>query len=147
MPFDGGSPSAPSDGHRMLWIEVNIYSFLGKHISTTTSPLAASRVKSNNPRSVRRYQRLLHNQYIKHKIVKTTKKLAQEQEKFLATSTPTPEERATFLTSFQDKFNTHHKQTRQIRQSVDKQMRRIFAGGTKYSPEFQALRDIIEFWS
>jgi hypothetical protein len=137
--------SAPSDGHRILWIEINNYSFLGKHIPTTTSPLAASRVKSNNPRSVRGYQRLLRNQYMKHKIFKTTKKLAQELKTFSATSTATTEERATFLTSFQDKFNTHHKQTGQIWQSVDKQMCQIFAGGTGYSPEFQVLRDTIEF--
>jgi hypothetical protein len=80
MPFDGGFPSAPSDSHRMLWIEVKNYSFLGKHIPTTTSPLAANRVKSNDPISVRRYQRLLRNQYMKHKIFKKTKELAQEQE-------------------------------------------------------------------
>jgi hypothetical protein len=73
MPFDGGSQLAPSDGHRMLWIEVDNYSFLGKHIPITTSPLTASRVKSNNPRSVRRYQRLLRNQYMKKKHFKTTK--------------------------------------------------------------------------
>jgi hypothetical protein len=54
MPFDRGPPLAPSDGHRMLWIEVDNYSFLGRHIPTTTPPLAASRVKSNDPRSIRR---------------------------------------------------------------------------------------------
>jgi hypothetical protein len=147
MPFDGGSPSEPLDGHRMLWVEVDNYSFLGKHIPTTTSALTASRVKSNDPRSVRRYQRLLRNQYMKQKKIKTTKKLAQELKTFLATTIATTDERATFLASFQEKFNTHHKQTRQIRQSVDKQMRQIFAGGTEYSPEFQVLRDTIEFWS
>jgi hypothetical protein len=127
MPFDGGSQSAPSDGHRMLWVEVDNYSFLGKHIPTTTSALTASRVKSNNPSSVRRYQRLLCNQYMKHKIFKTTKKLAQELKTFLATTIATKDKQATFLASFQEKFNTHHKQTRQIRQSVDKQMQQIFA--------------------
>jgi hypothetical protein len=86
MPFYGGIPSAPSDGHRMLWIEVNNFSFLGKHIPTTTSPLTASRVKLNDPRSVRRYQRLLRNQYMKQKHFRTTKKLAQELKTFLATT-------------------------------------------------------------
>ena len=147
MPFDGGSPSAPSDGHRMLWIEVDNYSFLGKHIPTRTSPLAASRVKSNDPRSVRRYHRILRNQYRKKHIFTTTKKLNKEKETFLATSTATKEERNKFLISFEKKFNSHHKLTRQIRQAVDKQMRQIFAGGTEYSPEFQVLRDTIEFWS
>jgi hypothetical protein len=134
MPFDGGSPSAPSDGHRMLWVEVDNYSFLGKHIPTTTSTLTASRVKSNDPRSVRHYQRLLRNEYMKQKKFKTTKKLAQELETFLATTIATTDKHATFLASFQEKFNTHHKQTGKILQSVDKQ-------------EFQVLRDTIEFWS
>jgi hypothetical protein len=58
-PLDGGPPSAPSEGHRMLWIEVDNYSFLGKHIPTRTPPLAASRVKYNDPQSVRRYHELL----------------------------------------------------------------------------------------
>jgi hypothetical protein len=87
MPFDGGPPSAPSDGHRMLWIEVGNYSFLGKHISTTTPPLAASRVKSNDPQSVRRYHRLLRKQYKSEKVFKTYKKLKEEQELILANKT------------------------------------------------------------
>jgi hypothetical protein len=139
MPFDGGSPSAPSDGHIMLWVELDNYSFLGKRIPTTTSALTASRVKSNDPRSVRRYQRLLRNQYMKQKYFKTTKKLAQELKTFLATTIAMTDERATFLASFQEKFNTHQKQTRQIWQSVDKQMQQIFAGGTEF--------DTIEFWT
>jgi CHASE3 domain sensor protein len=106
----------------MLWVEVDNYSFLGKHIPTPTSALTASRFKSNDPRSVRRYQRLLCNQYMKHKIFKTTKKLAKEFKTFLATTIATKDEQATFLASFQEKFNTHHKKTRQIWQSVDKQM-------------------------
>jgi hypothetical protein len=93
---------------------------LGKHIPTTTSALTASRVKSNNPRSIRRYQWLLRNQYMKYKFFKTTKKLAQELKTFLATTIATTDKHATFLASFKEKLNTHHKQTRQIRQSVDK---------------------------
>jgi hypothetical protein len=50
---------------------------------------------------------------MKSKIFKTTKKLAQELKTFLATTIATKDEHATFLASFQEKFNTHHKQTRQ----------------------------------
>jgi hypothetical protein len=81
----------------------------------------------------------------KQKTSEPKKKLTQKLKTFLATTIATTDEHATFLASFQEKFNTHHKQTRQIWQSVDKQMRRIFAGGTEYSPEFQVLRDTIEF--
>ena len=48
MPFDGGFPAAPSDGHRMLWLEVDNFSFLGKHIPTSTPPLAWQSVESNH---------------------------------------------------------------------------------------------------
>jgi hypothetical protein len=61
---------------------------------------------------------------MKQKYFKTTEKLAQELKTFLATTIATIDERATFLASFKEKFNTHHKQTRQIWQSVDKQMRK-----------------------
>jgi hypothetical protein len=137
MPFDGGPLPAPSDGHRMLWIEVDNYSFLGKHIPATTPPLAASRVKSNDPRSVRRYHRLLRKQYKSEKVIKTYKKLKEEQELILANKTATKAERHTILSAFKKKFNSYHKLTRQLRKSVDKQMRQMFAGGTKYSPEYQ----------
>ena len=147
-PFEGGSPSAPSDGHRMLWIEVDNFSFLGKHIPTSTPSLTASRVKSNDPRSVKRYQRLLRKQYGKEKIFSTTKNLIQDIQTFnLPTATPpTKENRQDFLNTFRKKFDRHHKRTRDIRKSVDKKMRKIYAGGTPHSPEYQILRDTIELW-
>ena len=121
-PFEGGSPSAPSDGHRMLWFEVDNFSFLGKHIPTSTPSLTASRVKSNDPRSVKRYQRLLRKQYGKEKIFSTTKNLIRDIQTFnLPTATPpTKEYRQNFLNTFKKKFDRHHKRTRDIRKSVDK---------------------------
>jgi hypothetical protein len=147
MSFDGGPTSAPSDGHRMLWIEVDNYSFLGNHIPTTTTPLAASRVKYNDPRSVRRYHCLLRKQYRSEKVFKTYKKLKEEQEVILANKTATKAKRHTILSSFKKKFNSYHKLTRQLRKSEYKQMRQMFAGGTEYSSEYQVLRDTIEFLS
>ena len=88
MPFDGGLPAAPSDGHRMLWLEVDNFSFLGKHIPTSTPPLAVSRVKSHDPRSRRRYQRLVRKAYKKHRVFKITENLAKAQAFFL-TNDPT----------------------------------------------------------
>jgi hypothetical protein len=146
-PFDGGPLSAPSDGHIMLWIEVDNYSSLGKHIPTITPPLAASRVKSNDPRSVRRYHCLPHKQYKSEKVFKTYMKLKKEQELILANKTATSAERHIILYTFKKKFNSYHKLTRQLRKSVDKQMRQMIAGGTEYSSEYQVLRDTIEFWS
>jgi hypothetical protein len=135
----------------MLWIEVDNYSFLGKHIPTRTPPLAASRVKSNDPRSVRQYHRLLRKQYRSEMVFKTYKKLKEEQELILANKTATSAERHIILSAFKKKFNSyhmkHHKLTQQLRKSVDKQMRQMFACGTEYSPEYQVLRDTIEFWS
>jgi hypothetical protein len=109
--------------------------------------LAASRVKSNDPRSVRRYHRLLRKQYRSKKVFKSYKKLKEEQELILANKTATKAERLTILSAFKKKFNSYHKLTQQLRKSVDKKMRQMFAGGTEFSPEYQELRDTIEFWS
>jgi hypothetical protein len=131
----------------MLWIEIDNYSFLGKHIPTKTPPLAASRVKSNDPRSVRRYHRLLRKQYKSKTVFKTYKKLKKEQELILANKTATKAEQHIILSALKKKINSYHKLTRQLRKSVNKQMWQMFVGGTEYSPEYQVLRDTIEFWS
>jgi hypothetical protein len=64
----------------------------------------------------------------------------------LANKTATSADRQIILSTFKKKFNSYHKLTRQLRKSIDKQMRQMFAGGTEYSPEYQVLRDTIEFW-
>jgi acetoin utilization deacetylase AcuC-like enzyme len=86
-------------------------------------------------------------QYKSEKVFKTYKKLKEEQELILANKTATKAERHNILSAFKKKFNSYHKLTRQLRKSVDKQMRQMFAGGTGYSPEYQVLRDTIEIWS
>ena len=50
MPFNNLSPSSPSDGHRMLWIEVCNYSILGKDVPHSTKAVVLNGVPSNDPR-------------------------------------------------------------------------------------------------
>ena len=50
-PFDGGYPSAMSDGHRFLWIMVGNHSLLGKHLPITNPQLSIERLKPEDPRS------------------------------------------------------------------------------------------------
>lgn len=57
MPFDNGSPSAPSDGHRMLWIEVNDNSILGKEIPHSSKSFDITKFSSMDPRCQSLYTR------------------------------------------------------------------------------------------
>ena len=50
-PFDGGYPSALSDGYRFLWIMVSNHSLLGKHVPITNPTIRTERLKPDDPRS------------------------------------------------------------------------------------------------
>ena len=54
-PF-GGDLTCASD-HRMLWVELDNSSTLGKFLPCPRKKIMASKVKSNDPRSRRRYHR------------------------------------------------------------------------------------------
>ena len=57
MPFDNGSPSAPSDGHRMMWIEVDNNSILGKEIPHSSKSFDMTKFSSMDPRCQSLYAR------------------------------------------------------------------------------------------
>ncbi len=57
MPFNSGSPSAPSDGHRMLWIKVDNNSILGKEIPHSSKSFDLTKFSSMDPRCQSSYSR------------------------------------------------------------------------------------------
>ena len=61
--FQGMGPSPPTDGHRMLWIEANNFSLLGKNIPHSTVAIETDCIRSYDPRSVKLYNRLLTEEY------------------------------------------------------------------------------------
>ena len=62
-PFQGTGPSPPTDGHRMLWIEANNFSLLGKNIPHSTAAIETDCIRSYDPRSVKLYNKLLAEEY------------------------------------------------------------------------------------
>ena len=67
MPIDGDLPACQSD-HRMIWIETDNMSILGKELPHKESAKGASRVKSNDPRCRKAFNQLLKQKYTKHEI-------------------------------------------------------------------------------
>ena len=63
MPFDSDPPDAPSDGHRMLWVEIDNFSILGKDVPSSNQPIMVARVKLRDPRSRKRYHKLFHQEF------------------------------------------------------------------------------------
>ena len=77
MHFDSDLPVSPSGGHQILWIEIDNYSILEKHIPFINKPIMAGRVKSRNPRSRKRYQNLVKQE------LHTKKKLQKQAYNFI----------------------------------------------------------------
>lgn len=66
MPFDDKLPSAPSDGHRMLWIEVNNNSILGKEVPHSSRNFDLAKLTSTNPRCQKSYGKSVQKGYSKN---------------------------------------------------------------------------------
>lgn len=64
-PFDQELPLAPSDGHRMIWVEVNDLSSLGKDVPHCSKVINATRLKSRNPLICNRYNKMVKKEYRK----------------------------------------------------------------------------------
>ena len=62
-PFDQELPSAPSDGHRMIWVEVNNLSSLGKDVPHSSKASNATQLKSRNPLIRNRYNKMVKKEY------------------------------------------------------------------------------------
>ena len=67
MPIDGDLPSCESD-HRMIWIETDNMSVLGKELPHKESLRDLARVKSNNPRCRKAFNRQVKQKYAENDI-------------------------------------------------------------------------------
>ena len=82
MPFDSPLPSAPSDGHRMLWIEVDNNSILGKEIPHSSKSFDSTKCSSMDPRCQKSYSRSVRKKYMKHDTFKLHSKLSLSIKRF-----------------------------------------------------------------
>lgn len=81
-PFQGTGPSSPTDGHRMLWIEANNFSLLGKNIPHSTAAIETDCIRSYDPKSVKLYNKLLAEEYNRLGITKLMKNIKKDRKKF-----------------------------------------------------------------
>lgn len=143
-PFNALNPSAWSDGHRSLWVEICNRSSRSKHPQTQVAPIHTDCVCAADPRSRNMYNCQVNKAYIKIGIFKTKPILAAKAKLFANGSSSLSHN--DFLSTFYPKFIAFHFKTRQIRGKVADKMRKIYAGGQDFSPQAQVFRDTIEFW-
>ena len=143
-PFDGGYPSALSDGHRLLWIMASNQSLLGKHLPITNPKLRIERLKSHDPRSRKIFTRRVRKEYCKQDVFRKKASLAEKARWFWKGTAGITNE--AFLKTFKPKIDALHTTTRNIKLKVAADLRKIYAGGQDFSPKAQAFRDTIEFW-
>ena len=143
-PFDGGYPSALSDGHRFLWIMVSNHSLLGKHLPITNPKLRIELLKLEDPRSRKVFTRRMTKAYCKQNVFKDKANLTRKGNKFQKGTSCISSKG--FLNTFTPKMDALHIKTRKIKKMAVANLRKIYAGGQDFSPKAHAFRDTIEFW-
>jgi len=68
LPFESKSPAAPSDGHRMLWAEINNYGLFGKDIPFSLPAFKGTKLNSKHPHLRRKYNANLKALYSEQKV-------------------------------------------------------------------------------
>ena len=143
MPFDNEAPSAPSDGHRMLWIEVDNNSILGKEVPHSSKSFDKTIFPSTDPRCQKSYGRLVRKEYSKKEIFKTHSKLARDVKSFQLKKIKNVSK---FVQKFPKRFNSFESKTSNIKTAVGKKLRKIRAGKRPWSPKYKQITNTIDFW-
>ena len=82
MPFDSGIPSAPSDGHRMLWVEIDNYSILGKDIPLSTQSITTNPVDSKDPRVRKSFSIKVKKEYTRQNVFNIRRNIIKQVKEF-----------------------------------------------------------------
>ena len=112
MPFDGKSPSAPSDGHRMLWVEISCSSILGKDVPFSTHPIDSNFGNASDPRVRKSLSIKVKKEYTQQNMFNIKHKLEAQKLAFFAGKI---EDIDSFIKHFSIKFNKFHSKTRDIK--------------------------------
>ena len=129
-----GFGEVPGD-HRAIWIDVRQKSILGYKMADI--PIArARRLKLEDPRVVKRYQTVLSDYMVAHKVYARLKILR----KGIILGQPLTEEQAAEYEKLDSLRDTGMKK-------AEKQCRKLKMGGYQWSPALQTARDTILFWT
>ena len=143
-PFDQELPSAPSDGHRLIWVEVNNLSSLGKDVPHSSKAINATRLKSRNPLIRNRYNKMVKKEYRKQNIFRQARNLEQMKQNYMKRRFDGDPD--SYYNKFVHQFNTYHKALQKIREDCAQTVSTLFAGEYDWSPRFQKLGNKVEFW-
>ena len=135
-PFDG--VSTMTSDHRMLWVELDNSSILGKHLPSSRK-IKASKVKSTDPRARNKYNRRVKRRYAEAKVGFQCTALQELVKEFAEGNT-------TLKGHIVRVYELLHKTTSDIRRDVEAHLRTLNAGEVPWSPRIQVFRDTIEYW-
>lgn len=142
-PFDSASPAAPSDRHRMMWIEIDCYSIIGKDVLSSTHALKFNSINYLDPRERKAYNIKVKKEYFRHNIFRTKKKIEREKEKIKSKRSQGLEIETEELNKCAQKFNNFQTKIRSIKLKVARKIKDVHAGKDPWSPKYiQKLRPL-----
>ena len=143
MPFGADSPAAPSDGHRMLWIEVDNLSILGKDIPHSLQSLKHAKVNSLHPGQRRLFNKKLKQRYRANNAYEVIPQITAEDE---AHNSPTNKDRQASLRKLTLTMHKLHRRTRHAKAENTSNFRKSKAGADDWSPPYRQLKRQIDLW-
>ena len=136
-PFDG-IHGMDSD-HRLLWVELDNTSILGKYLPPT-HPVLSSRVKSSDPRSRNLYISRVTRHYRKANVPIQCRDIQVLVNQVTRGQTH-------LMPILLQAYNKLHKTTTDIRNDVEAKLRTLNNGQVPWSPRLQRYRNIINYWT
>ena len=136
-PFDG--PYSFQSDHRMLWVELDNVSILGKKLPYQ-SPHTGDKIQSEHPGICTAYQKKLSKAYLQFQVGHKSRKLQALLQRY------SQGEYHLYYEIVRD-YNTLHSASRQANQSVSRTFRVMHRGQVPWSPKLQIMRDTINFWT
>ena len=136
-PFDG-IHGMDSD-HRLLWVELDNTSILGKYLPPT-HPVLSSRVKSSDPRSRNLYISRVTRHYRKANVPIQCRDIQVLVNQVTRGQTH-------LMPILLQAYNKLHKTTTDIRNDVEAKLRTLNNGQVPWLPRLQRYRNIINYWT
>ena len=128
--------------HRLLWIELDNSSLLGKHLPSVV-PVKACRIRCEDPRSRTLYVRRVVSAMSSSGLLKDFQSLYNLSQIYTDAS---PSEQPGLLPPLKRAYDSFHSALDHLRLSTERELRPNFSGAQAWSPRLQRYRDTIEYW-
>ena len=136
-PFDG--PHSFQSDHRMLWVELDNISILGKKLPHQSLHLG-DKIQSGHPGIRNYYQKQLSKAYIQLQVGHKSRNLQALLQRY------SQGEYHLYYNIVCD-YNKLHSISRKANKSVSSKFRVMHRGQVSWSPNLQKMRDTINFWT